>query len=181
MWFLVFMACTSDKNVSELDTPKMEATNFSQQSDSLSLHIENVQEKHLEIMLMAYKELEAYYGGSLQADTHKIRFVGKDAPWKPISDGHYCIDSRASESTEEEHIYYFANYCRSKSTLLRETNRVLYSYINIQTCSDLCACVMEKQLHINLPKNMDCKTYCASSTWDLTCSSNANINAQCCE
>ena len=161
LWFIGFMACSSDKKAPTTEITEIETTEYSQPTDALSLHIDNVQEKHLEIMLMAYKELEAYYGGTLQAEVRTIRFVGKASPWKPIEDGHYCIDQIAEESTESEHIYYFANYCRSKSTLLRETNRVLYSYINIQTCAELCACVMEKQLNMKLPKNMDCKTLIA--------------------
>ena len=68
-----------------------------------------------------------------------------------------------------------------QKSLLRETNRVLYSYINIQTCADLCACVMEKQINMKLPKNMDCKTYCESSTWDLTCTSDTILGEQCCQ
>ena len=179
--FFCLMACSSDNSIPTTEVNSIDTTEYSQTAKTLSLHIDNVQEKHLEIMLMAYKELEAYYGGTLQAEVRTIRFVGKQSPWKPIQDGHYCIDQRAAESTEAEHIYYFANYCRSKSTLLRETNRVLYGYIDIQTCTELCACVMEKQLNMRLPKNMDCKTYCESSTWDLTCASDAELNTQCCQ
>ena len=34
--------------------------------------IENIQEKHLEMMLAAYKELETYYDGVLSTDVKKL-------------------------------------------------------------------------------------------------------------
>ena len=144
--------------------------------------IENIQEKHLEMMLAAYKELETYYDGVLSTDVKKIRFVGKPSPWKPTTDGQYCIDTLSSTSTKTEHIYYFANYCRSLSTLLRETNHILYSYINIQTCEDLCSCVMEKGLRVRTTinkKNVSCITYCKSIGWENTCTQ-GNVNTKCC-
>lgn len=147
--------------------------------------IEEVREKHLEVILSAYKELHAYYDGVLNTDVEVIRFVGKSAPWKPQTDGHYCIDVLRSESTDKEHVYYFANYCRSLSTLLRETNNILYSYINIQTCSDLCSCVMEKGSRLRTTinnKNVDCITYCESLGWEVTCTKGGqDLMNKCCQ
>ena len=62
LWFICFMACSSDKIDPTTEIAEIETTAYSQPTEALSLHIENLQEKHLEIMLMAYKELEAYYG-----------------------------------------------------------------------------------------------------------------------
>ena len=143
------------------------------------IHIEQVQEKHLNLMLSGYKELEAYYGSVLTSDVDTIRFVGQDAPWKPETEGRYCIDVRNQQSTKTEHIYFFANYCRSLSTLLRETNETLYSYVSIQTCSDLCSCIMEKGVKLNTGK-MDCMTFCQSLGWEVTCSKGPDIQSICC-
>lgn len=144
-----------------------------------AVHIEQVREKHLDMMLSAYKELEAYYGSVLSTKVQKIRFVGKSSPWKPHAEKRYCIDARSKESTDSEHIYYFANYCRSLSTLLRETNDILYSYIDIQTCSDLCSCVMEKGITLKAGK-MDCMTFCQSLGWEVTCSKGNEVHSECC-
>ncbi|MAA79192.1 MAG: hypothetical protein CL916_08015 [Deltaproteobacteria bacterium] len=148
------------------------------------IQIEEVREKHLEIMLSAYKELNAYYDGVLNTDVQRVRFVGRTSPWKPQTDGQYCIDALSADSSQTEHIYYFANYCRSLSTLLRETNNILYSYINIQTCTDLCSCVMEKGLRLKTridKKNVDCLTYCESLGWEVTCStSGQDLKNKCC-
>ena len=148
------------------------------------VQFEQVREKHLEIMLSAYKELNAYYDGVLNTELKRVRFVGKASPWKPQTDGHYCIDIRSEDSTETEHIYYFANYCRSLSTLLRETSNILYAYVNIQTCDDLCSCVMEKGLRLQTTinkKNVSCTTYCKSLGWEVTCSnSGQDLKNKCC-
>jgi len=148
------------------------------------IQVEQVRAKHLEIMLSAYKELSAYYDGVLNTDIQKIRLVGKSAPWKPQTDGQYCIDVRSTDSSETEHVYYFANYCRSLSTLLRETNSIFYSYIDIQTCSDLCSCVMEKGSRLKTTinkKNVDCLTYCESLGWEVTCENGGqDLKNKCC-
>ena len=148
------------------------------------IQVEQVREKHLEIMLSAYKELNAYYDGVLNTDIQRIRFVGKPSPWKPQTDGQYCIDVLSADSSQTEHIYYFANYCRSLSTLLRENNNVLYSYINIQTCADLCSCVMEKGSRLKTTinnKNLDCLTYCESLGWEVTCDNGGqDLKNKCC-
>lgn len=148
------------------------------------IQFEQVHEKHLEIMLSAYQELNTYYEGVLNTDVKQVRFVGKSSPWKPQADGHYCIDVRSPDSSKTEHIYYFANYCRSLSTLLRETSTILYSYVDIQTCEDLCSCVMEKGLRLSTridEKNVRCTTYCKSLGLEVTCSNNgSDLKNKCC-
>ena len=43
-------------------------------------------------MKKAVYELQAYYGKNLSETVSKIHLEGQDAPWKPATDNHYCID-----------------------------------------------------------------------------------------
>ena len=174
----VFWACSSPSIEEQTQVSTIELIETHSEDSKPALQIEKVQAHHLAIMLSAYKELEAYYGSVLSKEVKRIRFVGQDSPWKPLAEKHYCIDLRSEDSTEVEHIYYFANYCRSKSTLLRETNEVLFSYVDIQTCSDLCSCVMEK--HVSWQTGATCLSYCESLTWEVTCESHPEVKNKCC-
>ena len=176
---LVLWGCKSEKKT-EVKIKEIETQDFIFERSSPQLHIKNVQEKHLSVMLDAYRELEAYYGRELASDIDVIRFEGQETPWVPEAERHYCVDVKHPSSTKKEHVYYFATRCRSYSTLLRETNRVLYSYIDIQTCDELCACMIEEELSVRFGKdNLDCKTYCGSTNWEHICQEFSELK-QCC-
>ena len=112
---LLLLGCSKETKKNE-ESKEIEAVVplISEHSEGKSpiIQFEQVREKHLEIMLSAYKELNTYYDGVLNTDIKRVRFVGKSSPWKPQTDGHYCIDVRSPESSKTEHIYHFANYCR---------------------------------------------------------------------
>ena len=181
MWLLgtVLYGCTTDKKQT-LEKKEIETIDFLFEKSSPKIHITNVQPKHLEVMLDAYRELEAYYGKELASNITVIRFKGQSSPWVPEEEKHYCVDSKHPDSTAQEHVYYFANHCRSYSTLLRETNKVLYSYIDIQTCDDLCACMIEEQISLRFGKdNLDCKKYCGSTNWEHVCTEFPKLKTCC--
>ena len=174
------IACSSEKK-KQVAKIELETTSFTYTESSPNIHIENVQEKHLDAIIESYKEVEAYYGKELSKSVKVIRFKGQDEPWVPQTDYHYCIDVKQPESTEEEHIYHFASGCRSKSTLMREFNRVLYNYIDIETCDDLCACMKEEQIDLNFDTKgkLSCKSYCGSTSWEHTCETFSELQSCC--
>ena len=176
--FLMCIGCFKTEKETPSEIVKIELIAEHTEGKTPRMRLENVQQKHVEIMVSAYKELEAYHGSDLTKEIKEIRFVGKDAPWKPITDKHYCIDTKAEESSSTEHVYYFANYCRSLSTLLRETNEALLSYVDIQTCEDLCSCVEEKKL--TFKSKINCIEFCKPKGVELTCESNTSLKKSCC-
>ena len=178
MLWVFWSGCAKPESKSVEDDVQIELIAEHTEGKMPKFRIEHVQQKHLDVILSAYKELEAYHGVELSKDVEQIRFVGQDFPWKPITEKHYCIDVREQESTEKEHVYKFANYCRSVSTLLRETNEILNSYINIQTCEDVCACVDAKEL--SMFRSLSCLDFCKPKGVELTCESNKTLKKQCC-
>ena len=176
--FFLFLGCSNTQKEPLATTVNLELIDEYKEGTTPRIQVENVQKKHLDIMISAYKELEAYHGSNLTKEVQEIRFVGKDFPWKPLTDKHYCIDTQAPESSGTEHIYYFANYCRSLSTLLRETNEILISYIDIQSCEDLCSCIEEKK--ITFRRKINCIEFCKPKGVELACESNKSLKKACC-
>ena len=180
LMFIAMMACKNEKK-KQVDAPKIETVSYSYTDSSPDIHIENVQVKHRDAIIESYKEIEAYYGKNLSKTVDIIHFKGQEAPWVPQTDDHYCIDVKHNDSTEKEHIYYFASRCRSKSTLMREFNRILYRYIDIETCEDLCACMKDEQIDLRFDSKgkLDCKSYCGSTSWEHTCDTFSDLKACC--
>ena len=159
-----------------------ETTDFLFEQSTPQIHITNVQERQLETMKTAVYELQAYYGKNLSETVSKIHLEGQDAPWKPATDNHYCIDpiEYVEENKQRQAVAKFANYCRSSATLLRETNELLYKFVKLDTCKELCDCVIESGYSMEIPKGQTCLTYCNSSSWELTCEEDPVLKKACC-
>ena len=132
----------------------------------------------------AYRQNLAYYKTLSKKDVAQIRFVGVDAPWKPEAERHYCIDAPVRQTIEggqaKEDVYYFANYCRSLSTIFRESDRIFKSYIDFENCADICNCAIENHLEVFPKKAKSCVRYCEDMTWEQFCTASADLERQCC-
>ena len=97
-----------------------ETTDFLFEQSTPQIHITNVQERQLETMKTAVYELQAYYGKNLSETVSKIHLEGQDAPWKPATDNHYCIDPIEYVEENKQRQLANLNYCRSSATYARD-------------------------------------------------------------
>ncbi|MEC7986268.1 MAG: hypothetical protein VX278_13970 [Myxococcota bacterium] len=187
-WLLCFglFGCNSpaEKTKPALDTATPDVVSFHDTERKPSLHISNSFPKQQKMIVDAYKQNIAYYQSISSKEVVQVRFVGMNKPWKPEAERHYCIDVPLRQAidggSEQEDVYYFANYCRSLSTLFREADRIFKSYIDFEDCTDICNCALENHLEV-IPKNArSCERYCEDMTWEQFCSSSADLERQCC-
>ena len=168
----------------EIDSASPAVVTFHDEKSKPSVHISNAFPRQKEMIVKAYQQNLAYYKVLSSKDIARIRFVGVDAPWKPKAERHYCIDTPQRQAIKEgggqEDVYYFANYCRSLSTIFRESDRIFKSYIDFKNCEDLCNCAVEKHLDVFPAKAKSCMKYCKDVTWEQLCSSSADLNRKCC-
>jgi len=178
-----FWACKSDSSQKNILVDTSSAVeSYSSSRTKPRVYVVDARSKQKQMIVDAYLQNIAYYKELNVQNVDRIRFVGKDAPWKPAAERQYCIDAKQRKTTADgvEDVYYFANYCRSISVLFREADRVFKSYIEFKNCEEICNCSMENHIDTTPEGAGSCVQYCKDVTWEQLCTSDASLKQQCC-
>ena len=161
-----------------------ERVSFYDEQHKPSVLVSNAFPRQRKMIVDAYQQNLVYYEQFNKKEVAQIRFVGIDAPWKPEAERHYCIDAPQRKSIagekEKEDVYYFANYCRSLSTLFREADKIFKSYVDFESCTDICNCAIENHLAVFPKTAKSCVRYCEDMTWEQFCTVDVNLERKCC-